>query len=125
MKVSLKGYEKPLFATKCTGGYWISYEYGKFLKTDSGKIKVFDEDFILESHELYKQEFNIQYKQDLVKREAVESGTPVPMLSIKYDDKEGMDLLKSVFSVSALESVDFDMDKVNDNLQQALDKKYK
>jgi hypothetical protein len=123
MKVSLKDYSKPLFATKCTGGYWISYEYGKFLKNDSGKIKVFTHSEVEEFHELYKLDYPVQYKQDLAKREAVENGTPVPMFTARYDDPQSMDVLKKVFGKSSLDTLGDDPNELKERLNSELNRK--
>ncbi len=117
MKVSLNGYDKPLFATKCSNGYWISYEYGKFLKDKNGKLKVFSKPEIEEFHESYKLDFPLQYKQDIAKKEARENGNISPMFTARYDDPKAMEVLKSVFGAESLNSLG---DNPNEELQQKL-----
>ena len=123
MKVALKNYEHPLFATKCATGYWISYEYGKFLKDDSGKLKVFTQSEIDEFHELYKQEFRLQYEQEQAAKQAKENGLNGLMFSAKLDDHDAMSVLKQVFSVSSMEENDFDPDKLQERLNNVISKR--
>jgi hypothetical protein len=123
MKVSLPNYETPLFATKCSNGYWISYEYGKFLKEGNGKLKVFTQHEIEEFHEMYKQDFPTQYKQDLIKKECIEKGNVTPMFTARFDDSNAMSILKEVFNREAIDNSDGDPDILAENLQKALNQK--
>lgn len=122
MKISLQDYNHPLNVTPCKKGFWVSVEFGKFIMNTNGKIRIFTSDEIDQGVINYMNDFPIQYKQDLVKLEAVKNGEPVPMLSIDYNDPEGMNLMKRVFGAEALKNSN-GIEDIKINLNKFLNQK--
>lgn len=120
MKIALENYEKPLNAISCEKGYWVTITFGEFIKHDNGTLRVFSKEEILEARELYKKVFSREYNMQLEKEENKKLGKVQPMFTAKFDNEKDMKILKSVFSVSALEKADFNMDKIQENLNKEI-----
>lgn len=108
---------KEMKSIRCDKGFWVSPSFGEFLKDDKGNMKVFG----LEDIKTKRAEYIFKFPDSIKEPEKPKSNDPEfgkPMFTAHFDNPKEMEILKKVFHKDALEAVDFNMDKVAENLEK-------
>lgn len=108
--------DDPVKTLKCSNGYWVSFGFDDMAKDKDGKLIVFSEReiqiararFLLRNPEIEKPKIKAPIEP--------EENTPQPMFTARFNNPEEMKVLKNVFGREALESADFNMDTIRENL---------